>query len=42
MRSPLAQLKPKYFAGLARALPAKDVPAFVQTVVFDMYGDQYE
>jgi len=31
---------PQYFAKLARVLSAKDIPSFVQTVVFEMYGDQ--
>lgn len=38
----LLQSRPQYFAKLARLLPAKDIAAFVQTVVFDMYGDQYD
>lgn len=38
----LLQTKPQYFAKLARHVPAKDIPAYVQTVVFDMYGDQYD
>jgi Ras GTPase-activating-like protein IQGAP2/3 len=38
----LLQSKPKYFAKLARVISAKDIPMFVQTVVFDMYGDQYD
>jgi Ras GTPase-activating-like protein IQGAP2/3 len=38
----LLQNKPRYFASLARLVSNKDVPSFVQTVVFDMYGDQYD
>jgi len=38
----LLQSKPRYLAKLARLVDAKDTPTFVQTVVFDMYGDQYD
>lgn len=38
----MLQNKPKYFAGMARLVQAKDISVFVQTVVFDMYGDQYD
>lgn len=36
------QSRPEYLAKMARLVEAKQVPTFVQTVVFDMYGDQYE
>jgi len=36
------QSRPEYLAKMARLVEAKQVPSFVQTVVFDMYGDQYE
>jgi len=36
------QTKPRYLAKLARLVEGKDTPAFVQTVVFDLYGDQYD
>ena len=36
----ILQTRPQYFAKLARVLNAKDIPSFVQTVVFEMYGDQ--
>lgn len=35
------QANPVYFAKLARMVEAKHIGIFVQTVVFDMYGDQY-
>lgn len=38
----LLQTKPRYLATLARVINAKEVQSFVQTVVFDMYGDQYD
>eukprot|EP01006_Ploeotia_vitrea_P031861 TRINITY_DN64153_c0_g3_i3.p1 TRINITY_DN64153_c0_g3~~TRINITY_DN64153_c0_g3_i3.p1 ORF type:complete len:649 (-),score=387.13 TRINITY_DN64153_c0_g3_i3:60-2006(-) len=38
----LLQSKPRYFAALARLLEARETSEFVQTVVFDMYGDQYD
>eukprot|EP00808_Paulinella_micropora_P031058 g83208.t1 len=38
----LLQSKPRYLAKLARLLDKKHQPAFIQTVVFDLYGDQYD
>lgn len=38
----LLQTRPTYFAQLARLVQGKDAPLFVKTVVFDMYGDQYD
>ncbi|ETO28352.1 hypothetical protein RFI_08785 [Reticulomyxa filosa] len=36
------QKEPKYLACLAHHVETKDVSDFVKTVVFDMYGDQYD
>lgn len=36
------QSHPHYLAKMARLVEGKSVNTFVQTVVFDMYGDQYE
>lgn len=36
------QSHPQYLAKMARLVEGKSVATFVQTVVFDMYGDQYE
>lgn len=36
------QKNPRYFAALARYVNAREVSDFVKTVVFDMYGDQYD
>jgi len=38
----LLQSKTQYFAQLARLVTNKHHHTFVQTVVFDMYGDQYD
>lgn len=38
----ILQNEPKYFARLARVISGSQVHSFVQTVVFDMYGDQYD
>jgi len=38
----ILQSKPRYFAKLARLVNTNESPMFVQTVVFDMYGDQYD
>eukprot|EP00457_Paulinella_chromatophora_P001965 gb/GEZN01001968.1/.p1 GENE.gb/GEZN01001968.1/~~gb/GEZN01001968.1/.p1 ORF type:complete len:792 (+),score=101.82 gb/GEZN01001968.1/:156-2531(+) len=38
----LLQSKPRYLAKLARLLQRKHVEPFVQSVVFDLYGDQYD
>ena len=36
------QKNPAYFACLANHVQARDISDFVKTVVFDMYGDQYD
>lgn len=36
------QSHPHYLAKMTKIVEAKSVPLFVQTIVFDMYGDQYE
>lgn len=33
---------PRYFATLASHVSGDEIPLFVQTVVFDMFGDQYD
>lgn len=38
----LLQSHPVVFARLARVVGGREVQSFVQTVVFDMYGDQYD
>jgi len=38
----LLQSKTQYFAKIARLVSSAQVNQFVQTVVFDMYGDQYD
>lgn len=38
----LLQTQPRYFAQMARLLTTGGAPLFVKTVVFDMYGDQYD
>eukprot|EP01083_Nonionella_stella_P072603 195816_1 len=38
----ILQKEPKYFAALAKHVKAREVSDYVKTVVFDMYGDQYD
>eukprot|EP01083_Nonionella_stella_P097602 274348_1 len=38
----ILQKEPKYFAALAKHVRAREVSDYVKTVVFDMYGDQYD
>lgn len=38
----ILQAKPVYFARLCCLVNQSQTPSFVQTVVFDMYGDQYD
>eukprot|EP00485_Elphidium_margaritaceum_P005505 CAMPEP_0202708610 /NCGR_PEP_ID=MMETSP1385-20130828/20774_1 /ASSEMBLY_ACC=CAM_ASM_000861 /TAXON_ID=933848 /ORGANISM="Elphidium margaritaceum" /LENGTH=902 /DNA_ID=CAMNT_0049367625 /DNA_START=42 /DNA_END=2750 /DNA_ORIENTATION=+ len=38
----ILQKEPKYFASLAKHVRAREVSDYVKTVVFDMYGDQYD
>jgi len=38
----ILQKEPKYFASLAKHVKAREVSDYVKTVVFDMYGDQYD
>ena len=38
----ILQREPKYFAALAKHVKAREVSDYVKTVVFDMYGDQYD
>lgn len=38
----LLQHQPRYCASLARLVTSLEIPMYVQTVVFDMYGDQYD
>jgi len=38
----ILQREPRYFASLAKHVKAREVSDYVKTVVFDMYGDQYD
>jgi Ras GTPase-activating-like protein IQGAP2/3 len=38
----LLQSQPCYLAALVRLVDAKNAPSLVQTVVFDLFGDQYD
>lgn len=38
----ILQQQPKYLAILSRLLNVTDMPVFVQMVVFDLFGDQYD
>jgi len=38
----ILQRDPRYFASLAKHVRARDISDYVKTVVFDMYGDQYD
>merc|ERR1719242_2058423 len=38
----ILQREPKYFAALAKHVKAREVSDYVKTVIFDMYGDQYD
>ena len=38
----LLQSQPRYFASIAPRVSGEEISSFVQTVVFDMYGDQYD
>jgi len=38
----LLQKNPRYFAVIAQAVGARDINEFVNTIIFDMYGDQFD
>jgi len=38
----LLQKNPRYFAVIAQEVSARDITEFVNTIIFDMYGDQFD
>jgi len=38
----LLQKNPRYFAVIAQGVSARDITEFVNTIIFDMYGDQFD